>query len=89
MNMDTPGATGLHQPAINAADAETFLRGKALDGPFIDEASRLVAQASSPSGDVRGPAEDKRKMAAILFRRATGAVRQRRSSHDGMHLGSR
>ena len=75
MNMDTHGANGLHQPAINAADAEAFLRGKALDGPVIDEASRLVAQATSPSGDVRGSAEDKWEMAAILFRRATGTVR--------------
>ncbi len=76
------GLGGLGPKAATAADAEAFLRGKRLDDAVISEASRLVAEATSPSGDVRGSAEYKREMAGVLFRRAMDIARRR-------HLGNR
>ena len=83
------GLGGLGPKPHNAADAEAFLGGKALEDSVIDEAAQLVREATSPSADIRGSAEYKREMARVLFRRAMHVVRQRHSPTGQSHLGIR
>jgi aerobic carbon-monoxide dehydrogenase medium subunit len=55
---------------IKARDAEQYLLGKLLDDASIHQAADLVAAASQPSSDTRGPAEYKRAMVRTLTVRA-------------------
>ena len=75
------GLGGVGPTAIKATEAEDFLAGKALEERVLEEASRLVMEATSPFSDLRGSDEYKREMAGVLFRRAVEVARQR---HDGI-----
>ena len=74
------GLGGVDATAIKATQAEAFLAGKALEAPVLEEASRLVIEATSPFSDLRGSEEYKREMTGVLFRRAVGVARKR---HNG------
>jgi aerobic carbon-monoxide dehydrogenase medium subunit len=54
---------------IKATAAEASLVGAAPGDGVFAEAGRLAAEASSPVGDVRGSAEDKRHMVEVFVRR--------------------
>ncbi len=61
---------------IHADDAETYLEGKSLDGPAIEKAARLAAEAAHPITDVRGSAEYRDYMVGVIARRALTAVKE-------------
>ena len=64
------GLTNAGPTPIRASAAESFLTGKNGDAAAIAEASRLAAQAASPSPDRRGAVEYKKEMARVLTARA-------------------
>ncbi len=64
------GLTNAGPMPIRAEAAEQFLKGKKADASAIAEASRLAAQAASPSPDRRGAVEYKKEMARVLTARA-------------------
>jgi carbon-monoxide dehydrogenase medium subunit len=64
------GLTNVGPTPIKARDAEQYLLGKLLDDASIHQAADLVAAASQPSSDTRGPAEYKRAMVRTLTVRA-------------------
>jgi len=59
---------------IDAARAQIFLIGRELDGPTIDEASRLVADAAKPIDDIRASAGYRSEELAVLSRRAFESI---------------
>jgi carbon-monoxide dehydrogenase medium subunit len=64
------GLTNAGPVPVHATAAQDSLRGKKPDANAIAEASRLAAQAASPSPDRRGTVEYKREMARVLTARA-------------------
>jgi len=64
------GLTNAGPTPVHATAAEEFLRGKRPDANAIVEASKLAAQAASPSADRRGTVEYKKAMARVLTARA-------------------
>jgi carbon-monoxide dehydrogenase medium subunit len=64
------GLTAVGPTNLRAEEAEKALVGKALDDEAIDAASRLAAEASSPTADNRGSAEYKRDLVRVLTARA-------------------
>ena len=64
------GLTNAGPAPVRATAAEQFLKGKKGDAAAIAEASRLAAQAASPSPDRRGAVEYKKEMARVLTARA-------------------
>ena len=64
------GLTNVGPHPIKAHEAEQFLVGKPLDDATIHAAADLVAAASQPTSDSRGPAEYKRAMVRTLTVRA-------------------
>ncbi len=67
--------------SIKAAEAETFLVGKAAAPDNVNEAARLAMEASDPVEDDRGPVDYKRAMVRELTRRALGRALER--AHGG------
>lgn len=59
---------------INATEAEAFLTGKTLDAATIAEAARLVAAAARPIDDLRGTADYRRDMLAVMAKRALAVL---------------
>lgn len=74
------GLTNVGATPIKAVKAETFLRGKKLEGANIEEAGRMAAEESEPSSDLRGPAEYKRGLVKELTRRALMHAKERADS---------
>ncbi len=64
------GLTNVGSHPIKAREGEQFLVGKVLDDATIHKAAELVAAASQPTSDSRGPAEYKRAMVHTLTVRA-------------------
>ena len=64
------GLTNAGPTPVRATAAEQFLKGKKGDAATIAEASRLAAQAASPSADRRGAVLYKKEMARVLTARA-------------------
>lgn len=62
------GCVGL--TALRATQAETVLRGKALDDKTIQTAANAAREAAQPQSDMRGSAEYKRVLTAALVKRA-------------------
>jgi carbon-monoxide dehydrogenase medium subunit len=71
------GLTNAGPTPVRAAAAEQYLRGKAPDRATLAEASRLAAQAASPSADRRGSVDYKREMARVLTARALAKAVER------------
>jgi len=64
------GLTNAGPTPIKATAAEQSLKGKKPDADAIAAASKLAAQATSPSADRRGSVEYKKEMARVLTARA-------------------
>jgi carbon-monoxide dehydrogenase medium subunit len=64
------GLTAVGPTPIKATAAEQALKGKKPDADAIAAASKLAAQATSPSADRRGSVEYKKEMARVLTARA-------------------
>jgi aerobic carbon-monoxide dehydrogenase medium subunit len=62
--------TNVGPSAIKAQEAEQSLVGQRLTEEAIKRASQLASQASSPSSDLRGPADYKKEMVKVLTSRA-------------------
>lgn len=63
-------ALGAVSPApLRAHAAETILRGERLTPALLNRAGELASQAARPISDVRGTAEYRRAMVAVLVRR--------------------
>ncbi len=62
---------------VEAVEASKFLIGKTPSEDVIAKASRLAADAGSPSADRRGSVEYKREMARVLAGRALRAALER------------
>ncbi len=64
------GLSGVGPTPIKATAAESILRGGRLDNAAISEAVHAIETSIDPATDVRAPAEYRREMAGVYFRRA-------------------
>ena len=64
------GLTGVAETPFAATDAEAVLAGNAPSEEVVRRAANAAAAQSRPAGDVRGPVEYKRAMAAELTMRS-------------------
>lgn len=71
------GVTGVAASPFAATDAEALLAGNAPSDALFRQAGAAVGAQSSPGGDVRGPVEYKRAMAAEMTLRALRTAVQR------------
>jgi carbon-monoxide dehydrogenase medium subunit len=71
------GVTGVAETPFAATDAEAVLVGNAPSDALFRQAGAAVAAQSRPGGDVRGPVEYKRAMAAEMTLRALRTAVQR------------
>ncbi len=71
------GVTGVAASPFAATEAEAILAGNAPSDALFRQAGAAVGAASSPGGDVRGPVEYKRAMAAEMTLRALRTAVQR------------
>ena len=55
---------------IYAKKAKRLLTGKRLDGKLIQEAAKVASQEAKPINDIRGSAQYRRRMIAVLVKRA-------------------
>jgi len=55
---------------IRAKKAEGILKGKKLDDKFLEEAGQAASRESKPIDDIRGSADYRRKLVAVLVKRA-------------------
>lgn len=62
---------------LRARRAEEVLRGSAPDAATVAAAAAAVMEAAEPLADVRGPAEYKREVVGVLFRRAVEVALKR------------
>jgi carbon-monoxide dehydrogenase medium subunit len=75
------GLTGVAEAPFAATDAEAILTGKAPSDELFREAGAAAGAQSRPFGDVRGPVEYKRAMAAELTLRALRVATERASAN--------
>jgi carbon-monoxide dehydrogenase medium subunit len=61
---------------LRAKAAEALLRGKPLNAAVIADAGDAASREARPIGDVRGSADYRRQMVAVLVRRAIEQARQ-------------
>jgi carbon-monoxide dehydrogenase medium subunit len=71
------GVTGVAETPFAATDAESILAGGHASEELFRRAGASVAAQSRPAGDVRGPVEYKRAMAAEMTVRALRAALER------------
>ena len=71
------GVTGVAETPFAATDAEATLAGNAPSDALFRHAGLAVAAQSRPAGDVRGPIEYKRAMAAEMTLRALRRATER------------
>jgi carbon-monoxide dehydrogenase medium subunit len=65
---------GVHPTPVRVAEAETMLRGARPDESVLREAAELAASRLEPSGDAHGSAAYRRRLAAVVARRALAAA---------------
>ncbi len=75
------GLSGVASTYVKATTAERVLRGSRLTEATIAEAARSVDAEIDPYSDARAPAEYKRAMAKVFFRKALEVARRRASAH--------
>ncbi len=75
------GLSGVASTYVKATMAERVLRGSRLNEAAIAEAARTLDAEIDPYSDVRAPAEYKRAMAKVFFRKALEVARRRASAH--------
>jgi len=71
------GLSGAGATPIKPVAAEAALRGTALDAAAVAGAVRLLDDAIDPWTDRRAPAEYRRAMVGVYFRRALERARAR------------
>ena len=71
------GLTGVAEAPFAATDAESVLTGNAPSDDLFRQAGAAAGAQSRPAGDVRGPVEYKRAMAAELTLRALRRATER------------
>ena len=71
------GLSGVGPTPVKATAAESILRGSRLDDRAIAEAVHAIETSIDPPTDVRAPAEYRRDMAGVYFRRALERARAR------------
>ena len=71
------GLSGVGPTCVKGIGAERILRGSRLNEPAIAEAANSLDAHIDPYTDARAPAEYKRAMAKVFFRRALEVARQR------------
>jgi carbon-monoxide dehydrogenase medium subunit len=71
------GLTAVGPTVLKAREAEIALVGRAPDEATFRRAADLARDASQPSSDLRGPAEYKKAMVAVLARRALQRAHER------------
>jgi carbon-monoxide dehydrogenase medium subunit len=69
--------TNVAPTPVEAVEAQKYLVGRLPDEKAIAEASRMAAEAASPSADRRGSVEYKREMTRVLCGRALEAALER------------
>ena len=65
---------------IHAPEAEAYLQGKRLDETTIAEAARLASEAARPIDDLRASADYRRRMVAVLVKRALQRIAEGREA---------
>lgn len=75
--------TAVGPTALKATQAAEHLVGNPPDDAHIDRAAELAQSIAQPVSDLRGPAEYKRAMVAILARRALRLARDRARGREG------
>jgi aerobic carbon-monoxide dehydrogenase medium subunit len=75
------GLSGVASTYVRAAAAERVLRGSRLNEDAIAEAAHSLDAEMDPYSDVRAPADYKRAMAKVFFRKALEVARRRASAH--------
>lgn len=55
---------------IRAYDAESILRGKAIEKELIEKSAEVAAGEARPITDIRGSSQYRREMVKVLTRRA-------------------
>jgi carbon-monoxide dehydrogenase medium subunit len=73
--------SGVGDTPVRARSAESSLLGRAAGDEALAEAARIAADEIQPSGDIQGSAGYRRKVAAVLVRRALAAARERVRVH--------
>jgi carbon-monoxide dehydrogenase medium subunit len=73
--------SGVGDTAVRARAAESSLVGRTAGDETIAAAARAAADEIQPSGDIQGSAAYRRKVAAVLVRRALLAARDRAPAH--------
>jgi carbon-monoxide dehydrogenase medium subunit len=71
------GLTGVAETPFAATDAEAILAGSAPSDDLFRKAGAAAGAQTRPAGDVRGPVEYKRAMAAELTLRALRTATER------------
>lgn len=77
------GLAGVGATPVKPMVAEAVLRGATLSDAAVDEAVRCLDAAIDPASDVRAPAEYRREMAGVFFRRALDRARVRAGGRPG------
>ena len=67
---------------IRAPEAEAYLKGKTLDEAVAAEAGRLASEAARPIDDLRASADYRRRMVAVLVKRALLRIAEGREAED-------
>jgi carbon-monoxide dehydrogenase medium subunit len=75
------GLSGVGPTCVKGVAAERTLRGRPLTEPATAAAADSLDTDIDPYTDTRAPAEYKRAMAKVFFRRALEAARQRATAH--------
>jgi carbon-monoxide dehydrogenase medium subunit len=71
------GLSGVGATPLKATAAEAILRGSKLEDEAVSEAALAIDGAIDPPTDVRAPADYRREMAGVYFRRALAEARKR------------
>lgn len=77
------GLTGVGSTVVRARRSEDLIRGTRVNPRVIAQAAGLAAEESKPVGDLRGSAEYKREMVAVVTRRALTLALKRAGGRPG------